>query len=55
MSSTNCKRDGCANIAVKEGVCVEHGAKTKRCSQEGCANRAVRGGICATHGVRTKR
>ena len=54
MGSTNCKRDGCANIAVKGGVCVAHGAKTKRCSQEGCANGAVKGGVCVTHGAKKK-
>jgi hypothetical protein len=35
---------------VKGGVCVTHGAKSKRCSVEGCAKRA-RGkiGVCQRH------
>ena len=55
MGKKNCKRDGCAKLARKGGVCTTHGATRKRCSQEGCANGAVKGGLCATHGARTKR
>ena len=30
-----CSHEGCANRAVKGGVCVTHGAKLKQCSFEG--------------------
>jgi len=46
-----CSNEGCANRAIKGGVCVTHGARKKRCSQEGCANRAKIGGVCCTHGA----
>ena len=49
-----CKSEGCTSGAVKGGIYVVHGAKTKRCGNEGCANRAVKGGVCVTHGARVK-
>jgi len=33
-----CSQEGCANGAVKGGVCITHGVRVKRCGQEGCAN-----------------
>ena len=30
--------EGCANSAVKRGVCIRHGAEVIRCSHEGCTN-----------------
>ncbi len=52
-----CSQEGCANGAVKGGVCVMHGAnkKVKRCSQKGCANEAIKGGVCFMHDARVKR
>ena len=52
-----CINKGCANGAVKGGVCATHSARTKRkrCSREGCANGFVKGGVCITHGATTKR
>ena len=32
--------------AQKEGVCVTHGAQTRRCDHEGCSKQVVRGGKC---------
>ncbi len=34
--------DGGTNRAVKEGLCVRHGAKVKRCKIDGCTNNAQR-------------
>ncbi len=52
-----CSADGCANRAVKGGVCVKHGAQIeyKRCSSDGCTNQAVKGGVCIKHGARVER
>ena len=36
--------------AQKEGVCVTHGAQTRRCDYEGCFKQVVRGGKCNSHG-----
>ena len=36
--------------ARKEGVCVTHGAQTRRCDHEGCSKQVVRGGKCNIHG-----
>jgi hypothetical protein len=36
--------------ARKEGVCVTHGAQTRRCDHEGCSKQVVRGGKCNSHG-----
>ena len=35
-----------AQIVIKEGVCMRHGAKVKLCSIEGCTNQAQKGGVC---------
>jgi len=43
------------NGAIKGGICIAHGAKTKRCSQEGCAKGVIKGGVCTTHGAKKKR
>ena len=50
-----CSHEGCANRAVKGGVCVTHGAKLKQCSFEGCTNQVIKRGVCVTHGAETKR
>ena len=55
MGRKKCKSEGCANGAVKGGVCVIHGAKQKRCSNKGCAKRAKKGGLCCRHGGTVKR
>ncbi len=47
-----CSMEGCTNNAVKEGVCIKHGAKVKRCSSERCTNKAVQGGVCCRHGAK---
>jgi hypothetical protein len=36
--------------AQKEGVCVTHGAQTRRCDHKGCSKQVVRGGMCNSHG-----
>ena len=49
-----CSWEGCANGAVKGGVCIRHGAtktKKKKCSSEGCTNQAQKGGVCIRHGA----
>jgi hypothetical protein len=48
-----CSHEGCANQAVKGGVCITHGAKVtrKQCSFEGCTNYPKKGGVCVTHGA----
>ena len=50
-----CSADGCTNQAVKEGVCIRHGAQVKLCSSEGCSNKSLKGGVCKRHGARVKR
>lgn len=49
-----CSADGCFNQVVQRGVCVKHGAQTKRCRIERCPNGAVQGGVCIKHGARRK-
>ena len=49
-----CRIEGCANWAVRGGVCVRHGAKVKLCSSEGCTNIVVKGGVCMRHGAKRK-
>ena len=48
-----CSHEGCANGAVKGGVCVSHGAKVKRCSHDGCAKLARKGGVCTRHDAKS--
>jgi hypothetical protein len=48
-----CSSDGCTNIAVKEGVCVRHGAKVKLCSIEGCANQSKQEEFAGSTGQRS--
>ena len=50
-----CSADGCTNQAVKEGVCIRHGAQVKLCSSEGCSNKSLKGGVCKRHGAKVKR
>ena len=53
---TLCSRVGCANLAIRGGVCIRHGAhvRNRRCSSEGCTNQARRGGVCRRHGARPR-
>ena len=50
-----CSQEGCANGAVRGGVCATHGATKKRWSNEGCVNGAIKGGVCVMHGAKKKR
>ena len=45
-----CKHPGCASACRKGGVCVKHGAKTKRCKHEGCTNQSKANHLCFRHG-----
>jgi len=36
--------------AQKEGVCVMHGAQSRRCDHKGCSKQVVRRGKCNSHG-----
>jgi hypothetical protein len=47
-----CSAEGCTNRVVNGGVCVRHGAKTRRCSNDGCTHKAVNGGLCQSHGAK---
>jgi len=66
----DCRNEGCTNQVVNGGVCIVHGAKTKRCSHAGCTNgvknggvrtlmvqrgSARKGGVCSIHGAEVKR
>jgi hypothetical protein len=51
----HCSREGCANRARGEGICIAHGAKVKRCSQVGCTNQVIKQGVCIAHGAIRKR
>jgi hypothetical protein len=44
-----------AQIVIKEGVRMRHGAKVKLCSIEGCTNQAQKGGVCVKHGAKKER
>lgn len=49
-----CKFSNCDKYAVRQGVCVSHGAKVKhaRCTATGCGKFAVRAGKCVSHGAK---
>ena len=52
-----CASPGCPNFSVQCGVCVTHGAPSKRriCSRKGCNKAAKTGGLCIRHGGTVKR
>ena len=54
-SSSGFEDPGCTNKVVNGGVCIRHGAKTKRkiCSDPGCTNVALNGGVCIRHGAKS--
>ncbi len=52
-----CRHEGCTKQAVQAGVCIRHGAKTKkrpRCRHEGCIKLARKSGVCQSHGAKLK-
>ena len=52
-----CSKEGCANQAVRGGVCIRHGASwtKKQCSSDGCTNKVQIGGVCIRHGAKVRR
>ena len=45
-----CSHEGCANEAVRGGVCITHSTKAKLCSHKGSAEQAQKGELCLRHG-----
>jgi hypothetical protein len=43
-----CSQDGCPNNAVKDGICINHGAKRK-CTMDGCVKPLWMAGKCSRH------
>jgi len=46
-----CSVEGCTNIVINNGVCIRHGAETKKyvCKMDGCSRLAVKKGCCWSH------
>lgn len=45
-----CSVEGCDDKLIKSlGVCISHGAITKRSSVNGCGKEAIKGGVCKRH------
>ena len=52
-----CNVKDCEKVAIKGGVCHEHGAekqKRKRCNVKDCEKVAVKDGVCVEHGANQK-
>ena len=43
-----CSQDGCPNNAVKDGICINHGA-TRKCTINGCVKPLWMAGKCSRH------
>ena len=49
-----CNFEDCEKVAVKDGVCYEHGAERKKCNFKDCEKVAKKGGVCVEHGAERK-
>lgn len=48
-----CKIDDCDNNTKQNGICIKHGADTKKyfCKIDGCDNQVQNSGVCTIHGA----